>query len=223
MDFNSASNIQDKEQLLKALLDVAKSNNMFIARPEVFKSHPALICRVFSYLSQSQMQSLQLLSTKFYRTLIPKIMGRQPSVKKWDANGYLFSRKEKMFSAISISHIALIDSRRVLVSSDGMKTEIYTFTPEQALPHREVWKLCHELEPARKMRVQVSGVGRELFILSSDDFRLQFYLKGERSRLMHQEKIDPHECLAVCITKDQSLALMGHHGGIFTMWTIGNA
>ncbi len=52
MDFNSASNVQDKEQLLRALIDVATTNNMLVIRPEVFKSHPEIMCRILSYLTQ---------------------------------------------------------------------------------------------------------------------------------------------------------------------------
>jgi hypothetical protein len=82
-----------------------------------------------------------------------------------------------MLTACSISHIALIDNRNVLVSTDGLVTAIYTFATDVSAPFKDVWKRSHELLEAKNMRVQVSGVGRDIFIISDDDFRLQFYSK----------------------------------------------
>ena len=82
-----------------------------------------------------------------------------------------------MLTAGAITHISLIDNRNVLVSVDGMKTEIYTFVTDVSAPFKEVWKRSHELLEAKNMRVQVSGVGRDLFIISDDNFMLQFYSK----------------------------------------------
>jgi len=56
------------------------------------------------------------------------------------------------------------------------------------------------------MRIQVSGVGHDLFIISDDNFMLQFYSKPSdlknNTPLLYQERIDPYETLAVCITHD---------------------
>lgn len=52
MEFNvNHKSLADKENLLQAMIEVAKAHNMYIERPEVFKSDPELFCKIFVYMS----------------------------------------------------------------------------------------------------------------------------------------------------------------------------
>ena len=52
MEFNVNHNsIADKENLLQAMIEVAKANNLYIERPEVFKANPELFCKILVYIS----------------------------------------------------------------------------------------------------------------------------------------------------------------------------
>ncbi len=52
MEFNVNHNsIAAKEKLLEAMIEVAKANNLYIERPEVFKANPELFCKIIVYMS----------------------------------------------------------------------------------------------------------------------------------------------------------------------------